>query len=63
MFKALRQFFCRHECSIWDLQSSGPPTDPDRIVWANCEKCGDRLEASHGLALPVVIWNQKRRPY
>jgi hypothetical protein len=58
IFTSIRRRVCSHQCSINDLESSGPPTDPKRVVWAPCRKCGRILKASFGLDLPCT-WTQE----
>lgn len=50
MIKLLRQFFCRHECSVKALCR----LSDDRVV-CPCRRCGKVLKATHGLALPAKL--------
>lgn len=58
IFTSIRQRACNHVCSLHDMESSGPPTDPNRVVSAPCRKCGRILKADCGLSLPCT-WTQE----
>lgn len=53
MFRRLRQLFCVHCVHLYkaNLESSLRRA-ADGMTEADCEKCGKRLRASCGLALP-----------
>lgn len=58
LFQSLRQAGCSHVCSLYDMSSTGPPTDPNRVVSAPCRKCGKILKADCGLNLGCS-WTQE----
>lgn len=47
----VRQFFCRHECSIRKLHRRTELEDGLYMVECPCEKCGKLLVADCGLSL------------
>lgn len=55
MIKNIRQFFCRHVCSIKSLHKVSE--DP-RAVEATCVKCGKSLRGHCGLDLKCE-WTQE----
>lgn len=55
MIKLLKQFLCRHKCSLDKLREKNK--EP-RIVEAECIKCGKVLTGSSGVSLKCS-WIQK----
>jgi len=53
--------FCRHVCDLSTLHTIGPDYSDERVE-ATCSKCGAKLRAPYGLALPCEWTNKPNSP-